>query len=713
MDIINAPPWTPITPTEVLQPAMMIPANPAPTKQQTTTETQTTDEAIQHQQQPAEASASTHRETIVDLPMATAPTSPTRRQPLPMPKRQQPDEITQGSEPKQQRTTEQQQPLQRPQPTEPPATRMRINAIEIKTKRGETITTTTCEDQQEVETERILLEPMVHNTEGLDKKKTIEGMKHEVEQMRKQGVYSEVNINNLTPEQQATIIESRWVLRDKGDKVRARIVAKGYTEQIEDADTIYASTPIFCILRILLTIAMAKQWTVKAGDISVAFLHANAATKDLFMWPPQEFYNDSWQTVWKLHKAMYGLRSSPSAWQNHLAQILQDLNMTRLKSEPNVYKTSNGAADILVYVDDLLFIGQDNIVNELFAAIQKQLMLRPTGELAMEQTISFLGRDITNKGDHYEISLSKEYTATTLEEAGMTTCKVATTPGTAANKSSNDDNDNIPVDKDEHALYRRIVGKLQWMTYTRPDLSFATKELARSLQQPTYLDMKKMKHVLRYLQGTKDYKFILHPTTIPGNKDTATTLDVYVDADWAGCTTTRKFTTGFVIKYLGSTIHFGSRTQAIVALSSAESELYSIGTGAPEALHIRNFLMETILTSKLQIRIHTDSTSGKSIATRIGSSKKAKHIDLKYLFIQQLVHNGKLSVHKIGTLDNIADIFTKYVTAEILNKHLYKQRWAFEPRQQLTLLSRQFHKLPTSSFTSTSTSAMRVQYIHP
>ena len=204
-----------------------------------------------------------------------------------MPKRQQPDEITQGSEPKQQRTTEQHQQLQRPQPTEPPATRMRINATQVTTERGETITTTSCEDQQEVEAERVLLEPMVHSTEGLDKKKTIEGMKHEVEQMKKQGVYSEVNINNLTPEQQESIIESRWVLRDKGDKVRARIVAKGYTEQIEDADTIYASTPIFCILRILLTIAMAKQWTVKAGDISVAFLHANAATTDLFMWPPR------------------------------------------------------------------------------------------------------------------------------------------------------------------------------------------------------------------------------------------------------------------------------------------------------------------------------------------------------------------------------------------------------------------------------------------
>ncbi len=69
---------------------------------------------------------------------------------------------------------------------------------------------------------------------------------------------------------------------------------------------------------------------------------------------------------------MYGLRSSPSAWQNHLAQIPQDLNKI-----PNVYKTNHGrvTAYILVYVDDLLFIGQGYIVNELFSAIQKQLML--------------------------------------------------------------------------------------------------------------------------------------------------------------------------------------------------------------------------------------------------------------------------------------------------------------------------------------------------
>eukprot|EP00434_Breviolum_minutum_P003619 symbB.v1.2.003188.t1/scaffold158.1/size292703/1 len=92
-------------------------------------------------------------------------------------------------------------------------------------------------------------------------------------------------------------------------------------------------------------------------------------------------------------------------------------------------------------------------------------------------------RGITNKGDHYEISLSKDYTTTMLEKAGMTTYETATTPGTAANKASNDDNENTPVDKEERALYR-IIGKLQRMTHTRPDPSFATQELATANIHP-------------------------------------------------------------------------------------------------------------------------------------------------------------------------------------------------------------------------------------
>ena len=144
-----------------------------------------------------------------------------------------------------------------------------------------------------------------------------------------------------------------------------------------------------------------------------------------------------------------------------------------------------------------------------------------------------------------------------------------------------------------------------------------------------------------------------------------------MDADWAGCHLTRKSTTGFVIQFLGATVRFGSRTQAVVALSSAESEFYAIGTRATEALHLKKFHGE-VLTNKINLKIHTDSSFGKSKATRIGVSKRAKHIELRYMFIQHFIHDGILVIHKINTKHNPADILTKYVTREVLQWHLYK-----------------------------------------
>ena len=211
-------------------------------------------------------------------------------------------------------------------------------------------------------------------------------------------MYTEVDSNTLTEEQRSNIVESRWVLRPKQQEVRARIVAKGYTEKISDNDLIYASTPLFCILRILLTMALVNNWAVRTGDVSVAFLHAAAAALNIIMRPPQEFYDDNNRHImWKLNKAIYGLRSSPKQWQDHIADVLTALGLTRLKTESNVYRNKAGTAYIMVYVDDLLFIGEQSEINILFDKIMKQVLLRPTGELTTGNTITFLGRNITHK----------------------------------------------------------------------------------------------------------------------------------------------------------------------------------------------------------------------------------------------------------------------------------------------------------------------------
>ena len=339
MDIINSTPMTTPTPTSfVVLPARQAVSN----KQETSTaETQT-------QQAPElpipKDSKHTSAPTITDVPMATSPTSYNRRTPLQTPttaKRDVADDIAEGSSTKQPRTSQQQTAAQRPETTqEPDKTRLRVSAVTVTTKRGDKVKAVSNEDQQEADTEKILLEPWVTNTEGLNPEQTTEGMKQEIRSMKAQQVYTEVSYNTLTQEQRSKIIKSRWVLRQKGSTRRARIVAKGYTEDVKDNDDIYASTPIFCVLRLLLTMSLSNRWIVRAGDISTAFLHAKAATDDLLVFPPTEFYNPEDQVVWKLNKAIYGLRSSPGAWQKHLAETLQQLGMSRLASEPNVFKTT-------------------------------------------------------------------------------------------------------------------------------------------------------------------------------------------------------------------------------------------------------------------------------------------------------------------------------------------------------------------------------------
>jgi hypothetical protein len=96
----------------------------------------------------------------------------------------------------------------------------------VKTRKGQEIKALSNEDEQEATTEKILLEPWAKNTEGLNKEQTIEGMKQEIRSMKAQQVYTEVSFSNLTKAQQSKAIKSRWVLRQKGNSVRARIVVK-------------------------------------------------------------------------------------------------------------------------------------------------------------------------------------------------------------------------------------------------------------------------------------------------------------------------------------------------------------------------------------------------------------------------------------------------------------------------------------------------------
>jgi hypothetical protein len=199
---------------------------------------------------------------------------------------------------------------------------------------------------------------------------------------------------------------------------------------------------------------------------------------------------------------------------------------------------------------------------------------------------------------------------------------------------------------------------------------FAVKELSRGWQGPTLNDKAKLKHLMRYLAGTKDIVEIIRTNLRLSGQTKCIDVNTFVDSDLAGCTATRKSTSGMSLFVLGVNLCGIARTQQTVALSSGEAELYAMGLGVSESLFVRSLLLESKLTLKCNIIVHTDSTAGKSMASRHGLSKKTKHIQLRFLYTQELILSGLVKIKKVPGTFNPADVFTKYVNKDTLNRHL-------------------------------------------
>ena len=182
----------------------------------------------------------------------------------------------------------------------------------------------------------------------------------------------------------------------------------------------------------------------RLGDVSTTFLHAPIAKdhdgkqRDVYLWPPKKRCPQQ-DKIWRLKKAMYGLRSSPRAWQDYLAEVLQKLSFVRLKSEPNIYTNATRDCYIMVYVDDLLALGDKTAVDSTFVSVQKQVLLKHIGYLEPGQPQQFLGRNIDHFGNYCNLGLKDSYIDNMIEESGMTNCNTVTTPGIAHYKPTIED----------------------------------------------------------------------------------------------------------------------------------------------------------------------------------------------------------------------------------------------------------------------------------
>jgi hypothetical protein len=220
---------------------------------------------------------------------------------------------------------------------------------------------------------------------------------------------------------------------------------------------------------------------------------------------------------------------------------------------------------------------------------------------------------------------------------------------------------------------------------TRPDISMAVHNCARYSVALTYLHEQAVKQIGHYLYATKTHGLLYKPTS-------SDTLDMYVDADFAGAwhkeyaelRDSVLSRTGFVILYQGCPIHWGSKLQTEIALSTTEAEYIALSKAARELIPLRRVLRELSLGSPLThctkhppgvlppSTVFEDNATCIAVATREAHLKpRTKHISLKYHHFRAYVQSGALQIVKVASASNLADIFTKPLT-QVLHENLRK-----------------------------------------
>jgi len=208
---------------------------------------------------------------------------------------------------------------------------------------------------------------------------------------------------------------------------------------------------------------------------------------------------------------------------------------------------------------------------------------------------------------------------------------------------------------DDRSLYRSIVGALQYITITRPEIGYSVNKACQFMARPLMDHWKAVKRILRYLKGSIAYGLHIQPIS---NVQNNYNIHAYCDADWASDIDDRRSTSGACI-YFGSTlVSWWSKKHTLVARSSAEAEYRSLAITAAEIVWLQSLLHELHLKCNTPV-IYYDNQSVVALSHNPVLHSKTKHMELDIFFVREKVLQQSLIVHHIPTVDQIVDILTK------------------------------------------------------
>jgi histone deacetylase 1/2 len=292
--------------------------------------------------------------------------------------------------------------------------------------------------------------------------------------------------------------------------------------------------------------------------------------------------------ICKLDKALYGLKQAPRAWYSRLSTKLQQLGFVPSKGDTSLflYNKANIMIFVLIYVDDIIVTSSsDKAISALLHDLNDDFALKDLGDLHY-----FLGIEVTKTRNGLLLTQEK-YASDLLTKVGMKHCTISPMPLSSVDKLSL--TEGSPLGPDDSSQYRSIVGALQYLTLTRPDISFSVNKVCQYLHAPTTAHWTAVKRILRYVQGTIRVGLTFQ-------KSSSSLLSAFSDADWAGCLDDRRSTGGFAIFFGPNLVSWNARKQATVSRSSTEAEYKALANATAELIWVEAILKELGVTLKVK-----------------------------------------------------------------------------------------------------------------
>ncbi|KAG8486207.1 hypothetical protein CXB51_019494 [Gossypium anomalum] len=429
----------------------------------------------------------------------------------------------------------------------------------------------------------------------------------------------------------------KWISKVKRNddgsvaRYKGRLVVKGY---LQEAGINFHETfsPVVkpTMIRVVLAIAVSLGWSLRQVDVNNAFLNGDLS-EEIYMVQPLGFEqqgSNGQQLVCRLRKALYGLKQAPRAWFHKLREFLLTSKFETSKADNSLFiqRSGNQLLYVLVYVDDIIVTGSDSsAINQFVKSLHHQFSLKDLGKLNY-----FLGIEVTYTTDGLVLN-QKKYILDLLKKASMdksssspilmvSTCRLSAHAGSSV---------------DDKSFFRSIVGALQYVVITRPDIAFSVNKVCQFMHRPLDTHFKAVKRILRYLQGTLNYGLHFHRTT-------KFVLEGYSDLSWGSDIDDRRSTSGYCIFFGGNPISWSSRKQQVVSRSVAEAEYRSLANVTAEMVWLQALLSEL--------------------------SVPFKHVELDIFFVREKVAAGALQVGHVSSADQVADVLTKPLSALLFTK---------------------------------------------